>query len=279
MITRYTNKLFFISEILIVIVLVILLNPNSVGAATVTGDCGSGNSITANLSRTPDDKQVKVDISASLPAGEYTVIVCYDSIPDCVPVYDSLGTGYKTPGDLSNYSITLPESGSNVNYNYRVQLKKRSIWGTPEPYCSTSAALVPTTDPCIPGACPTNYSCIKDPNQPNGYQCLAPNPCAENDCASGYKCEATGVNDGDYKCVPESSTDDGSGTTGGGTTTVPVPNGMAVAQKSVEWLYRFILPIAIVIVIIKVIIHIYEIATSQGDPQKLGEAKENIYAT
>ncbi|PIR43026.1 hypothetical protein COV24_04855 [candidate division WWE3 bacterium CG10_big_fil_rev_8_21_14_0_10_32_10] len=51
------------------------------------------------------------------------------------------------------------------------------------------------------------------------------------------------------------------------------------ASKYVVWAYKFLLPFVIAIAVIRLLIFTIALAASQGDPTKLNEAKENIYAT
>lgn len=72
----------------------------------------------------------------------------------------------------------------------------------------------------------------------------------------------------------------GNGNPGGGAPgTGPVPPISAAGIGGlVGSFYKFILPIAIVIGLIKLLIALIGMATSSGDPQKVAQAKEEIYA-
>jgi hypothetical protein len=50
-------------------------------------------------------------------------------------------------------------------------------------------------------------------------------------------------------------------------------------QKVVSAIYIFVFPIAVVVAIIKLLLSLLNLATSQGDPQRLQQAKEDILAT
>lgn len=59
----------------------------------------------------------------------------------------------------------------------------------------------------------------------------------------------------------------------------PPANADVSVVKIVGELYKFLLPIAVVIAIIKLLISIIGLTTSSGDPQRLQQAKEDITAT
>lgn len=91
---------------------------------------------------------------------------------------------------------------------------------------------------------------------------------------------------------PDTETPEGPGTPGpdddpyyttppgddGGSNT-PTTNAETTVAKVVTNIYLFVLPIAVVIAVIKILIAIIGLATSSGDPQKLNQAKEEILAS
>jgi len=89
-----------------------------------------------------------------------------------------------------------------------------------------------------------------------------------NDCIQAQTFNATSAGGG------------GGGSAGGSSSPAPISSSGAITkvQKSVKWAYLIAFPIAIIIGVIKILINLIKLATSQGDPGKLQEVKEELYA-